>query len=65
MLGDGRIVICGSRAMLLVVDPVSGAFQRVSADTPMLFAGIAADGADRVALGGSSGMSVEAIGARR
>ena len=28
-------------------------------------AGIAADGADRVALGGSSGMSVEAIGARR
>ncbi|WP_168791027.1 WD40/YVTN/BNR-like repeat-containing protein [Paraburkholderia aromaticivorans] len=65
VLGDGRIVICGSRAMLLVADPVSGVFQRVSADTPMLFAGIAADGADRVALGGSSGMSVEAIGARR
>lgn len=65
VLGDGRIVICGSRAMLLVADPVSGAFQRVSADTPMLFAGIAADGADRVALGGSSGMSVEAIGPRR
>ncbi|NML97745.1 glycosyl hydrolase [Paraburkholderia sp. RP-4-7] len=65
VLGDGRIVICGSRAMLLVADPVSGAFQRVSTDTPMLFAGIAADGADRVALGGSSGMSIEAIGARR
>lgn len=65
VLGDGRIVICGSRAMLLVADPVTGAVRRVSADTPMLFAGVAADGADRVALGGSSGMSVEAIGAQR
>jgi len=65
VLGDGRIVICGSRAMLLVADPVTGAFQRLSADTPMLFAGIATDGADRVALGGSSGMSIESIGARR
>lgn len=61
VLHDGTVVICGSRALLLVADPQSGAFRRVSADTPMLFSGIAADQNDRVALGGSSGMSVETI----
>jgi photosystem II stability/assembly factor-like uncharacterized protein len=65
VVGDGRIVICGSRAMLLVADPATGVIQRVSADTPMLFAGVAADGDDRVVLGGSSGMSVESIAPRR
>jgi photosystem II stability/assembly factor-like uncharacterized protein len=63
VLSDGRVVICGSRALLLVADPATGVLRRVSADTPMLFAGVAPAGADRVALGGSSGMTVETIGA--
>ncbi|RQH04965.1 WD40/YVTN/BNR-like repeat-containing protein [Paraburkholderia dinghuensis] len=63
-LADGRVVICGSRALLLVADPVSGELHRVSADTPMMFTGITTDGSDHVAVSGSGGVMIESIVAR-
>ncbi|ABE36544.1 photosynthesis system II assembly factor YCF48 family protein [Paraburkholderia xenovorans LB400] len=64
-LADGTVVICGSRALLLAGDPVTGELRRVSADTPMMFAGIATNGDGQVALSGSSGVMIESIPARR
>jgi photosystem II stability/assembly factor-like uncharacterized protein len=64
-LADGRVVICGSRALLLVADPATGELHRVSADTPMMFTGITTDGNDHVAVSGSGGVLVESIGTPR